>query len=88
MPAHVRGRRRLTSDQLGRGFGSSRLIEYYERLDVPVVALVGQHEARQMSRSGAQTLILSRRSKPLDIAAAVRGAISLRSTEAPLGRPA
>jgi hypothetical protein len=78
----------LTSDQLRRGFGSSRLVEYYERLGVPVIALLGQHDPGQASRFSEQTVTLSRHACPMDVSAAVQGTLALRASKAALGRPA
>jgi hypothetical protein len=75
----------LTSDQLDRGFRSSRLVEYYERLGLPVVVLIGHLDGTQASQFGPRTITIPRRSAPSDVAAAVRGTVD---TQASLDRPA
>jgi hypothetical protein len=78
----------LTSDRLNRGFRSRRLVGYYERLGVPVVALTGSHNTGEASRFGPRTIAVPRRTAPAEIAAAVCGAVMLQKCHSRLGRPA
>ena len=67
----------LTSDQLGRGFRSSRLVEYYEHLGLPVVVLIGHRDVIQASKFGPRTITMPRRAASSDVAAAVHGTVVL-----------
>jgi hypothetical protein len=67
----------LQSDQLDRGFRSARLVQYYEKLGLPVVVLVGFRDVAQTLHLGRQTITMSRCSDPSDVAAAARGAAML-----------
>jgi hypothetical protein len=64
----------LTSDQLGCGLRSSRLVDYYEHLELPVVFLVGLHENLRTLHLGPRTVTVPRSADPIDIVAAARGA--------------
>ena len=67
----------LASDQRDRGFRSSQLVKYYEDLGLPVVVLVGLRDLVQTFHYRPRTLAMPRRSDPVDVAAAARGAAAL-----------
>jgi hypothetical protein len=69
----------LTSDQLDRGFRSSLLVDYYEGLGLPVVVLIGHRDVIQASTFGPRTFALPRHSPPTEVAAVVRGAVTLQA---------
>jgi hypothetical protein len=70
----------LTSDQLDRGLRSSRLVEYYERLGLPVVVLIGHRDVIRASKFGPRTITIPRHSAPSVVAAAVRGRVDLQAS--------
>lgn len=63
----------LLSDQLDQGLRSSQLVEYYERLGLPVVVLIGLRDTLRSLQCGIRTITMARGSDPMDIAAAARG---------------
>jgi hypothetical protein len=70
----------LTSDRLGHGFRSWQLVEYYEHLGLPVVALQGLPELARGADLGPRTVAVPRRSAPVDIARVVDIALALNGT--------